>query len=271
MLSSFRYRDFIKSAIGRAKERGEELTFQQLAEAMRVQKSYLSRVMADKAELSSDQIFLLAKFLRLNAKETEFLHTCLEWERSGLKERRTQLKEQLESLRKSLLESKEHINAPKIELDAAALQQYYLNPTMLIVHMAIAIPRYQTNVSLLAKDLRMAEADAERCLLKLVEMGLVEQRKNTFSPRIEALHLPRESPLYVPWRNALRALANGKLQFSNDQNAQSFHVLFSGDKEAAEKIWSDFLKFIQRTETTVRKAPCEDVYQLSFELIPWTH
>ena len=70
----------------------QQAAFQSLAHAARIQKSYLSKVVTGRADLTTDQLYLICRHLDLDPEAARYLELLLERERSGVAERREELR-----------------------------------------------------------------------------------------------------------------------------------------------------------------------------------
>ena len=152
----------------------------------------------------------------------------------------------------------------------ADLMAYYLDPLIQIIHISLSIPRYQTDQLLLANDLRVPSPKLLGIINRLEHMQLIVRTKSAIKLLVESLHLPKESPVYKAWRNQLKLQAMNRLEIVTDHKAYSFSVVFSGNEAIRKEIQGRFLNLLKGVEKLVGEGPQEDVYQMSFELFPWT-
>ena len=130
------YRDLFRRAIEERKRLDARVTFQAFADAIRIQKSYLSKVLKGSADFSPDQLFLACDFLALDREQRRYVSLLLELERSGLEVCRQKLQEEIDLLRKKFFDTREHLQKKTVDVTAAGLQAYYLDPLNQIVHIA---------------------------------------------------------------------------------------------------------------------------------------
>ena len=86
------YREILKTVIAEYRLLDDKVNFQNMASHIRIPKSYLSRVVHGKADLSGDQLYLACEFLNFSDKERSYLFLLLEYARAGLKRRKSQIK-----------------------------------------------------------------------------------------------------------------------------------------------------------------------------------
>lgn len=244
--------------------------FQVMAEATRIPKSYISKVTTGKAHLNSDQLYLVCEFLGFSDLQTRFMMLLLEQERSTIKKRKEALKSDIQAIRDQALDSREHIKAKPDSLSDHALRDYYIDPLNQIVHICLSIARYQKDPPRLAADLDIQVADLRQIIERLEHLGIVEQQDGKIRTLIKSIHLPRSSPAFKTWRNQLKLLCLERLNRRHRQDDYSFSVTFSATERVRDKIKSEFLDLLQRTEDLVQGSKLEETYQMSFDLFPWT-
>lgn len=85
------YKKLISDLVDSRKKSDSKYSYAKLAEAIRVQKTYISQVVRGGAQLNSDQAYLAARFFDLSEEETEYLRLLVEWDRTQVQERKKSL------------------------------------------------------------------------------------------------------------------------------------------------------------------------------------
>ena len=276
------YRQAIEKIVSTRKHLDSRMRFSLLAEAMRIQKSYLSKVLKGEANLSSDQLHLGCQYLELNADESRFLQLLLEKERTGIPERKESLDAQVEKIRARNQETRKHLTAPEVrsaeQSGPLGAGEYYIDPLNQLVHIALTIPRYLADPRKLAGVLGVSSLRIESALQTLARLGVIsirpeEDSDNRSKGRLELLqrqvHLPRGSPFYRPWRAQLRLWALQRMQELGAKEAYTFSVVFSTDEATRKEIHEKFLEFLSWAEKRVETGKPERLYQMNFDLFPW--
>jgi transcriptional regulator with XRE-family HTH domain/DNA-binding Lrp family transcriptional regulator len=245
------------------------MTFQELAARMKVQKSYLSRVLKGNADLSSDQVFSATLAFGLSEPEAEYLQLLLERDRSGLVERRKALDARLLEIRKRHLDSRAHLSRDTVVTDAETLRDYYLDPLQQLVHIALGLVRGKAEPAKLAKALGLPPTRLQELLAALERQGLAKHEKGAWAPTERKLHLPKDSPLFRPYLAGHRLLSLERSRALAAGEGYQFSVIFSADEKTREKVQEAFLAFLKKIQDEVRAAPAENVYQMGFDLLPW--
>jgi len=233
-------------------------------------KSYLSRVIHGGADLNADQMSLVCEFLHLSESETDYLQLLLDYERSGLQNRKAKLLQKIRVLQELNQETKHHLEASSVNINSPDVAEYYLDPWLQIIHVCLSIKRYSQNPANLIGDLNLGKERVSLAIQKLEQMGLIARDVSGISLLKENIHLPRESPVYKSWRNQLKLMSMHQLDHTTEKNPYSFMVVFSADEATRTEIQGRFLKFINGVEKLVGKCQQENTYQISFDLFSWT-
>jgi uncharacterized protein (TIGR02147 family) len=261
------YRDVLTHFVQERRNLGNKITFQQLAESALVQKSYLSQVMAKRAELSSDQLFLLCEFCCFSEEEVEYLYLLLEYSRCSIKKRKELLKNRIEKIRAKHRETDKHIESRSIKKDFA--DEFYLDSWNQLIHVCLSIEKYRNNPNLLANDLQITQSRLIEILDRLMRFEIIKWHNNKIEVLINNLHLNKNSPVYSAWKNQVRIMSMSRTQAMPVADAYNFAVLFSATEETKNFVHEQFLKFLQAVQPNVKDAPAENVFQMNFDLFKW--
>jgi len=268
------YRQILRQLVEERRVHDPRFTFQSLATAARIQKSYMSKVVTGAAHLTIDQMFLVGRHLELTSEATRYLELLLERERTGVEARARDLDRQIETARAPHLESQSHLKAEAVMVSTGGLTEYYLDPFNQIVHVCLFIEAYRLDPGCLARDLHQPPLRISGALATLARLGLIKQKKakgGGWELLTTSLHLKRQSPVYRPWRNQLKLLAMNRLDMVRDADSYSFANIFSADRATFEEIQVRFLQFIRNVDTEcIKPAPDRNVFQMAFDLFPWT-
>jgi transcriptional regulator with XRE-family HTH domain len=263
------YQDTIESYISFQKSLGLKVTFQKIAEIMRIQKSYLSKVMARNASLSRDQLFLFAKEVGLDSNQMEYLFLLLDHEKCAVEDYKIHLQKKIDKISSLHTQSDKYINKESIQITDAQMNKYYLNCENQLIHLSFSIPKYQENVEALRVDLRLSAKQFSDALALLKDLGLIQILEGRVKLIKSNLHLQHNSPYFHQWKNqlSLKAMEWEKGLEQNDK--YNFTVSFTADDEAKERIRLEFLNMLNFIEKEVTKAPSDNLYQMNFDLFKW--
>ncbi len=228
------------------------------------------------AQLSLDQIFLICQLLKLKSEEQEYLELLLEFDRTGVAERKKTLLEKIRSISEKHMDTGAHLRAKKIEVTTKdadgsnSLADYYLDPLIQIVHVAISIDFFSKNPAALIQELGIHSSQLYSAIAALERMGLAYRENSRLLPREPSLHLSKSSSLFRAWRNQLKLLSMQRINQLPDKEIYSFSTVFSATPETRKIITEKFVEFLKSCESSVANAQAKQVYYMSFDLFSWT-
>jgi len=163
------YREIIEKVIEFRKKIDPKVNHSRLAEALRVQKTYVSRVVRKSAHFSSDQLYLTCKYLGFNEADTHYLFLLLEFERTALADRRKELSAQIRHIQSERTQIQKHLRTKVIEPQSnEKYLEYYLDPRTALVHTFFNIPECCRDPQKIRRALLIPEKQFE-ILVKLLE------------------------------------------------------------------------------------------------------
>lgn len=257
----------VKEYLVQSVARHPTLNYSRLAEALRVQRSYLSQVLADKARLSADQLYLAAKSLGASRLEVRYLLLLSELERAQVKDRVTELERELISLKAKALRTDRVLSAHQLQAEAEAANLYYSSWINGWVHMLCLIPQNARNPKLIGERLGLNPKRLEEALLLLKSLKLIEWEKDKpISVLKTMVHLPAHSPLAQSHAAQIRMKTAEQMTKRSDPDSLHFSATFCANSATRLKIKEAFLKFLENQSKLIERAPEEEVFQLSFDL-----
>jgi len=265
------YRPLLREQAARWKEEHSGWTLQRIASKCGIQAPYLTNVLKERAHLSPDQLYALARLFQWEDDEQEYAALLLEWERSGNPQRKTRLRGKIEALRRARLESKANLKKEVIETNPEELTRFFLNPFYFLLNAFLGIPRYARAPERIAACLNVHPSRVQGWLRDLVKMKLVETGPEGYRKLRRNFHLPKESPLCEPHQELMAQLSGQHLRGLPDDQRYCFTVTFSADPATRDKVQREFLKFLQAVEPVVKEAPAEELYGMRFDLFQWSH
>jgi hypothetical protein len=265
------YKEILISSLRQRKLIDPTFTHEKMASACRVQKTYLSKVLNHAGDLSSDQLYRAAKWLGLSDDEKRYLFYIYEYQKSEVIERKKELRESIERLKKKHSKTEHHIEGTTVTTKKTPtdLQDYYLNPDIQLVHIFLTIQKYCNDPSLIAKRIGISVNHLEKTLNTLERLGLILKKNGAVSVTQQDLHLSKTSGLYEPYRKLIRLKTLEKIQKGNDGKEYTFSVFFSADPKTREQIQERFFEFLKFTQKLVKSSKTTEVYQMNFDLLDW--
>lgn len=270
MISYDDYREALRAKLIELKHAMPNLySFQHLATACKVQKTYVSTVLGGNGHLNRDQLYVCCKFLGIIDADLELIEMLYELQRSDCQPRRLELTKRLETLRRQLGKTEQHIAVGKIT--TGNLELYYLNPLVPVVHVFITIPKFAKNPTAVANALGISKDRLDHILNTLVSMGVIAVTQSGFVCLQDTVHLPENSPFILAHRKLLRLAALERQEEIESGEGYGFSVVFSATKSARDEIQKHFLEFLKLTKSISENCKSEEVYQMNFDLIPWSY
>lgn len=269
------YKTILKTVLLEKKEAlGTDYTFQKMADACHVQKTYLSRVLGDihgKAHLNSDQLFAACAFLSFGKEELDFIFLLFEWERTLIPARKEKLALELKVLRKLVGKSERVLKTPTVNIETDEAKNYFLDPYMQLVHAFLMIDAYSKDPDKVRRKLSLRRERYSEILRNLERMGYIIWSGNHYRTAVTSLHLSSDSPLLQPYRTALRLKALEQIQRLGKDQSYSCSVIITANEEVKAELQTQFLKFLKDAEKRVSAVAKPDlVFQIGFDLVPWS-
>lgn len=264
------YKDVIKSSLLERRESlGRAYTFQSLAKACRIQKTYLSRVFNGDAHLNEDQVFLACDFLGFSEDEREYALLLQRLERSVVRGNQAHITDRINILKKKYLSTESHLKADKVPVVQDA-NTYYLDPNMQLVHMFLTVNRFARDMTRMRQILGMKDEDLGKAITGLTKLGMIRYQDGRYVVQKDTIHLSKESPVYKTYRTMLKLRALSRMDSLSSNDTYNFSVIFTANEEVRRKIHGRFLEFLKSVEEDVKNAPAEEVYYMAFDLFNWS-
>ena len=263
------YKKALKKRLLEKKKQLPSVTFQRLAQACKIQKTYHSRVFNGKAHLSEDQLFLSTEYLGLTRQETEYVFLLYQWQRSEVEVRRSMLWKEIEKLQTRQSSASSQVAGVQVQESLPSASEYYLDPTALIVHMLIGTVRLNDPANIM-RHLNLSRERMMEVLGLLESLELIRLKNGRYEIAKSIVNLSPDSKLRRPYRTLIRSKGLERMQQLTSSQVYDYAVVFAADAKTKEKIQEEFLEFLKKAQQLVKKAPPEDVFQMNFDLIPWS-
>lgn len=265
------YKAILKEKIKDLKEvRRGRFTFEALARACRIQKTYLSKVLNHDGNLNSDQLFRACEFLQFNEDETDYIFLTYEFENTQVESRKNKIRQKISSYKNKYEVTESHI---EVETQAVApsveLTNYYADPNFILVHMFCTVDRFSRSPQLIAEFLGISQERNLEIINELCQMGVLKKTNGSVEVLKDNTHLSKLNVLYKVYRSQMRLKAIEKLN-KNENSQYSFSVVFSSSKAVRADIQQRFMNFLKETQKSVQSNEEQEVYQMNFDLLSWS-
>jgi uncharacterized protein (TIGR02147 family) len=262
------YRHALREVVEAKRAINRCMNFQILAEAARIPKSYLSKVLAGTANLSTDQAYIIGGELSLNRTELEYFLLLVDRDRCGVVGRQKDLDKKIEMMQEKYLETESHlVSKPPVSLEDMA--PYYMSPWAQVIHMALLIPRFAKQPQLLQQSLALSHTEFQKTLRVLESLGILTTTSLGYHVNSIHMHLPKDSPLFRNWKMQQDMLSLATQLDERDPKAYGFRVTIASTEDTRAEIRRRFLEFLKGVEEICITGEAEHVYQMRFDLFSW--
>lgn len=263
------FREVIRNAVESKQRLDRSFNFQKLAQAMGIQKSYLSQVLAGRAEINLDQAYLFCQQLELNEEQSQYFNLLVEHSRTGLAERKQVLLSKIKSIQEQKLATEQHLKVTPSHASEGDMTDYYLDAYNQLVHVCLSRAAFRKDPMKLAEGLGLHKDRLGEILAELQRLDMIRLEKTGFTVQRKNLHLPKESKVFKAWRAQLRAMALQKSLQSPAEDSYNFSVIVSCTEKVRRQLHEGFLEFLSRAQKLVNESEADHVYQMNFDLLKW--
>lgn len=266
------YRTIFQVTVDERKDLTAGYKYSDFANAIQVQAPYLSRVFRKIAHLTSDQVHLACQELEFSDDESQYIFLLMEYQKTGLTQRREQLKEKIAGIQNEKLDTKNYLTAEVINTNREQqLFEYYLEPLAPVIHSFLNVPEYQRNPDKISMALGCSGQKVRETIVNLEKMGLVQYqpKQKKYISLQTFLHLDKRSSLNKAYQNLTRSLSGEHLNKTSEEHKHQYTVTVTTDEATAQAIYINFNKFIKSVEKKVNSSTPNGVYQLSFDFFRW--
>jgi uncharacterized protein (TIGR02147 family) len=253
------YRRYLTTALDAEGERGKR---SRLAEALRCQPAFVSRVLKGEADFSQEHGIVINAFMEHREEEADYFMVLLDYQRAGTKILKEFHRKKMEQMRAKRQIVSERIGVKK-NLSESDQMTYYSAWYFAAIHILLMVPELRSPQRL-SDRLKLPLTLVKDVLDFLVGVGLATVTEKGYEPGQTRIHLPSDSPIiskhHMNWR--LRAMQ--ALEIKDPEN-----IHYSGplciSKEVALKIREMILHFLSDAEPLIREAKEEEVYCLDID------
>lgn len=250
---------------------GKLFTFEKMAAACRLQRTYLSTVLKGNGHLNSDQVFAACEFLGMNADEYRFISLLHEHDRSIFPNRKIKLESEIAAIRSDALQASNYVSAKPIAVqENPAMVDFYLDLTAQLIHMFLTVKRYRDDPEKIKKVLGIDEIIYKNSFITIERAGLIRRSGKKIEMVVDEFHLPKSSTLYPNYRMQMRLKAIELMQRRSSDQHYSFSVIFSADEELRRKFQARFLELVDWAQKHSSQSSQDEVYQMNFDLLKWS-
>jgi uncharacterized protein (TIGR02147 family) len=274
VFSAQNYKILLRKLLELNKEKlGMDYSFRRMADFCRVQKTYLSRAinLSNKTHLSSDQIYLACQFLKLSREEADYVLLLSEFEKCQIPNRKNDLRKKIESMRVKNLKTENNLSLKEVVLGELEISEFYLDPLLQVIHLFLTISRFAKSPDRISEHLPIPSEVLNDKIKKLESLKLIRIEDKKIVVQQSQLHLSNESSFIHAYRLQMRLSSLEQMKRISQDQYYSFSALFSATEEVKTEIHDMFLNFLKEVQRKVASAEAKDVYQMNFDLLPWSN
>ncbi len=258
------YRKCLKQALEAKRQLDTRWNTSWFARRAQIQRTYLSHVLAGRAELNADQLFRLCRCMQMRDEEEEYLQILLAIARCDVAERRERLQTQRDRLQRGARATERFVPAGKRA--TADMERYYADPLLPMAHMLLLVPEFAAEPRRVAQRLGVSDDRLQSMLTTLSELGILQPGEGGYRVSEANVHLPHAHPLARLHAASMRQWSAQRRVVSDDPNNFFFTATIACDESARQAIRQVLLDAVKMTSAAVADAPAQEVFQLNLDL-----
>lgn len=218
-----------------------------IAHALQISTTLVSQIFRGDRDLSSEQAFLLGRYLRLTDNEIDYFCLLVAHDRCGLREQKEYLEIKLTNLRRESSNLKNHLPSDTI-LTEEQKNKYYSDWVHGAIRVLAEIPALGSSEKL-ASHLNIDETRVRESLNLLQDMGLIEQLNGKVRGLGRTLHREKGSPHHLFRQQTWRVKGMQKLFNRRPHDELFFNALMAltrVDRDQLLELLNDSLKKMNR-------------------------
>jgi transcriptional regulator with XRE-family HTH domain len=268
------YKDILKELTHeRRNQFGLRFTFEKMALACDIQKTYLSKVLNGSGQLNADQLYSALEYLKVSAQQSDYILLIRDWQLAQNSHRKKILEDKISRYRAIQSKTEANIKITSLKLNNEALWEYHSNFELQLIHIFLTIPKFCNNPHEIGPLLGLNKEKIMNAILKLEQLGLLKIIKDKMVLQELNTHLPDDSPIIQTFRliSRLRTIEylNKNPVQSNTDNNYSFSVILSAETHFQVQFRKKLIDLIKETHSNVSRSKPENVYTLNIDFLKW--
>jgi len=236
----FDYRDYRKYLIETLRSRpkqghGEK---SKMASAIQCHNAYFSQILQGKADLSPEQAFLLARYLRLSPDENEYWLLLVQYARAGTADLKKYLLAKIEAIESARRTIKNRIQYDKKAISKEDQAKYFSQWYYSVIHLMITTLKGFSTLEALEKALPLKPALIQDAVQFLERIELIQKSGSEYLPGQVNIHLENDAAMiavhHTNWR--MQAVRSLERQDPSDLHYSSVMTVYRHDFEKIRKI-----------------------------------
>jgi uncharacterized protein (TIGR02147 family) len=262
------YRAFVRHCLDHGTPSRPRSTKKALADHLRVHATFISHVVADKADLSSEQAVRFCDFYGLDRDATDYFVDLLARDRAGDVATRELFDHRLERQRATWLTLQNRLK-DELRLTGEDQRRYFESWLLQLVHLACMLPS-RNDLRGVTRTLGLPEARIEGALRQLVAMGLLAEQDGRYATQPRRLHLDKTSPTFKTCHGNWRVKIAADVATQRDPAGVHYTSALTISREAADRLRQAVLEHIEQARATSLESSPEEIYVLALDFYPVT-
>lgn len=258
------YRSIVRHCLESGTPERPRSTKKSLADHMKCHATFISHVVADKAEFSMEQAVRFCSYYGIDVDSTDYFLDLIARDRAGDGSTREIYERRLRHQHDNWLTLQNRLKSEE-RLTGDQQRRYFESWLLQLVHLCCMIPNRNTQDGIVAA-LGLPPARVEAALRQLTAMGLLEIDGKTFGTRPKQIHLDRNSPTFKTchgnWRLKIAA------DVSTFQEPEGIHYTsaITISRDAAEDLRKELLETIEKARAISVDSEPEEIYVMALDL-----
>lgn len=257
------YRQVINEHLGYRNKRRPRGAVKQLADRLRCHSTFISQVLNERAEFSTEQGIEICKHFQFSLQEQDFFLMLLCRDRAGTSPLRDYYQTKIEQLLEARRDLKPDLQSTSHILDSNE-GEYFGNWTYQAVHALTQIHSCQT-ASAIAKALGLTVTEVNAILERLKGMNLVVIERSKWRSRKDSLHLAKDSPHIRSFRITWKAKLLADLHNEKDMEGTRYSGIITVSNKDYQRVRDVLVHALSQIRLIVAKSPPEGARLLSID------
>ena len=266
------YKPLLKDRIKEIRQRKKNWSFKKLADHLKIQSTYLSKIInSDKHHLSEEDLWLACKTLDFHPEEQDYILLLRSHTTCQKSERRQLLAQKIESL-----QAERKLQAEARQMSASSLtneMDYLLNPLCVLLYVALGSEHLRKDIRQIGSSLGV-RIPLLRDLLRILERNSLVGLDPTDPLRVTKVHsrrthIPKDHPLMRTHQGLFKNMMQSRLAMTPEEEKQSLLATFTMDERGFEDLKKEFNVFLKKAEEISKKSTHQNVFQINFDLFKW--
>lgn len=258
------YRAFVRHCLEHGTAAKPRSTKKSLADHMKCHATFISHVVADKAEFSTEHAVRFCNYYGLDDEASDYFLDLLARDRAGDSATRDIYGRRLERQKHAWLTLHNRLKSEE-RLSGDQQRRYFESWLLQLTHLCCMLPGRNT-MEKITDGLGLPEERVDGALRELTDMGLLEKNGDHYETRPKKIHLDRSSPTFKTCHNNWRVKIAADVAATREPDGIHYTSAMTISRAAAEKLRGDILEHISAARDVAVQSDPEEVFILALDL-----